>query len=69
MGLRRWTTACLWALALAVGCAGPEAPEFAVQAHNSLDSPILATPAIVGSTLYVRAGDQLYAIGSADDGP
>lgn len=44
-------------------------PEFAVEAHNSLDNPILATPAIVGSTLYVRGGDQLYAIGSADDSP
>ena len=44
-------------------------PEFAVEAHNSLDNPILATPAIVGDTIYLRAGNHLYAIGRGDDAP
>ncbi len=44
-------------------------PEFSVEEHNSLDEPILTTPAIVDGTIYVRGRNHLYAIGSADDAP
>lgn len=44
-------------------------PEFAVEGHNTLDNPILATPAIVGDTIYVRGRDHLYAIADAGDAP
>jgi outer membrane protein assembly factor BamB len=39
--------------------------EHAVLAENDLGEPIMATPAIVGQTLYVRARDHLWAISNA----
>lgn len=38
---------------------------FEVVARNALGSPILATPAIVGGVLYVRAGETLFAFGES----
>ena len=35
-----------------------------VLARNSLDEPIIATPAIVDGNLYVRTKSQLYSFGS-----
>ncbi len=37
-------------------------PEFAVTAHNSLDEPIYATPAIAHGTIFLRGREHLYAI-------
>ena len=37
-----------------------------ILARNSLDEPVLATPAIVGGALYVRTQSQLYAFGSVE---
>jgi outer membrane protein assembly factor BamB len=44
-------------------------PEFSVDGHNSLDEPILSTPAIVEGTIYLRGRTHLYAIGSVDNEP
>ena len=41
-------------------------PEFAVVAHNSIDEPISATPAIVDGKIYLRGHQHLYAIGTAN---
>ena len=41
-------------------------PEFAVVAHNSIDEPIAATPAIVDGKIYLRGHRHLYAIGATD---
>jgi len=44
-------------------------PEFSIAGHNSLDEPILTTPAIVGGMIYLRGRTHLYAIGSVDNEP
>lgn len=41
-------------------------PQFEVLATNSLDEPVMASPAIVDGTIYLRAAEHLYAI--ADPG-
>jgi outer membrane protein assembly factor BamB len=38
-----------------------------VLARNALDEPIVATPAVVEGTLYVRTASQLYAFRAKDD--
>ncbi len=38
-----------------------------VLARNALDEPIVATPAVVGGTLYVRTATQLYAFRAKED--
>lgn len=38
-------------------------PRFEILATNRLDEPVMASPAIVGGTLYLRGTEHLYAIG------
>ena len=38
-------------------------PQFEVLATNSLDEPVMASPAVVDGTIYLRGAEHLYAIG------
>ena len=41
-------------------------PEYELLANNDLGEPIMATPAISGTTLFIRARDYLYAISKSE---
>ncbi len=41
-------------------------PEYELLANNDLGEPIMATPAISGTTLFIRARDHLYAISKSE---
>jgi outer membrane protein assembly factor BamB len=41
--------------------------EFALMATNTLDAPILATPAACGNHLFVRTTEALFCIGGQDN--
>ncbi|MCY4627678.1 MAG: hypothetical protein OXE58_08945, partial [Acidobacteria bacterium] len=37
-------------------------PRFEILATNSVDEPVMASPAIVDGTIYLRSAEHLYAI-------
>jgi outer membrane protein assembly factor BamB len=43
-------------------------PRFEILATNSLDEPVMASPAIVDGTIYLRGAEHLYAIAAPADG-